>query len=155
MSLFGNLKVYYSFSRFRKLFFLQLARLPMPGHVVRPLIIKWGGAIIKDYKKCYVGEDVHIDTIAPERIYIGENCTITTGTIILTHYKDTQTGKWFRGDVFIGDNTFIGANTIFTKSVKIGDNVTIGAGSIVTKDIPSNEIWAGNPAHFIKSKEVK
>lgn len=35
----------------------------------------------------------------------------------------------------------------------IGDNVIIGAGSIVTKDIPSNEIWAGVPAHYIKKYE--
>lgn len=45
---------------------------------------------------------------------------------------------------------FLGANTIITKSVTIGDNVIVGAGSIVTKDIPSNEIWAGVPARFIK-----
>lgn len=51
---------------------------------------------------------------------------------------------------FLPNNVFLGANTIITKSVTIGDNVIVGAGSIVTKDIPSNEIWAGVPARFIK-----
>ena len=45
---------------------------------------------------------------------------------------------------------FLGANTVITKPVTIGDNVIVGAGSIITKDIPSNEIWAGVPARFIK-----
>jgi acetyltransferase-like isoleucine patch superfamily enzyme len=46
----------------------------------------------------------------------------------------------------IGNNVFIGANTIVLKGVDIGDNAVIGAGSIVTKNIPAGEIWAGNPA---------
>jgi acetyltransferase-like isoleucine patch superfamily enzyme len=34
--------------------------------------------------------------------------------------------------------------------ITIGQNSLIGAGSVVTKNIPSNQIWAGNPAKFIK-----
>lgn len=50
----------------------------------------------------------------------------------------------------IGDDVFIGANSIILKGVKIGDRAIIGAGSVVTKDIPADEVWAGNPAKFIK-----
>lgn len=52
--------------------------------------------------------------------------------------------------IHIGKNVFIGAYSIILKGVTIGNNVIVGAGSVVTKDIPSNEIWAGNPAKFIK-----
>lgn len=52
--------------------------------------------------------------------------------------------------VKIGNNVFIGAHTTILKGVTIGDNVVIGACSLVSKDIPSNEIWGGNPAKFIK-----
>ena len=51
-----------------------------------------------------------------------------------------------------GNNVFIGMNTLIVNAVKIGDNAVIGAGSIVTCDIPSNEVWAGNPAKFIKKR---
>ncbi|MDD7449027.1 MAG: hypothetical protein PUK62_07400 [Prevotellaceae bacterium] len=44
-------------------------------------------------------------------------------------------------------------NTIIANSVTIGDNAVIGAGSIITCDIPANEVWAGNPAKFIKKRE--
>lgn len=50
----------------------------------------------------------------------------------------------------IGDHVWIGANSIILKGVKIGDRSVIGAGSVVTKDIPEDEIWAGNPARFVK-----
>lgn len=53
--------------------------------------------------------------------------------------------------IFIGNNVFIGGFSIILKGVTIGDGVIIGAGSVVAKNIPSNEVWAGNPARFIKT----
>ena len=52
--------------------------------------------------------------------------------------------------VIIGDNVFIGAKCIILKGVTIGENSIIGAGSVVTKSVPANEIWAGNPARFVR-----
>lgn len=54
--------------------------------------------------------------------------------------------------VIIGDDVFIGANSIILKGVAIGNRVVIGAGSVVTKDISDDEIWAGNPAKKISKK---
>jgi len=45
---------------------------------------------------------------------------------------------------------WIGGHSIILKGVVIGENSIIGAGSLVSKDIPKNEIWAGNPAKFIR-----
>lgn len=52
--------------------------------------------------------------------------------------------------VFIDDGVWLGASCIVLKGVTIGKNSVVGAGSVVTKDIPPNQIWAGNPAHYIK-----
>lgn len=54
-------------------------------------------------------------------------------------------------DVVIEDDVFIGAHSIILKGVTIGEGSIIGAGSVVSKSVPKNEIWAGNPARFIKS----
>jgi acetyltransferase-like isoleucine patch superfamily enzyme len=56
--------------------------------------------------------------------------------------------------ITIGDDVFIGANSIVLKGVTIGDRAIIGAGSIVTRNIPNDEIWAGNPAKFIRKNTV-
>ena len=95
-----------------------------------------------------------LDTMYPENIHIGKSVHITANVTILTHYLDTSRGgiHWRSGHVYIGDRTFIGTGTIISKDVRIGNNVIIGAGSVVTKDIPDNEIWAGNPARFIKKR---
>jgi acetyltransferase-like isoleucine patch superfamily enzyme len=54
-------------------------------------------------------------------------------------------------EVIICDNAFIGAHSTILKGVTIGENSIIGACSLVSKNVPSNEIWGGNPAKFIKS----
>lgn len=52
--------------------------------------------------------------------------------------------------IIINHGAFIGTGTIILKGVEIGEQAVIGAGSVVTKDIPEREVWAGNPARFIR-----
>lgn len=40
----------------------------------------------------------------------------------------------------IGDNTFIGSDTMMVAPVEIGDNVVVGAGSVITKNVPDNAL---------------
>lgn len=134
----------------RKLW-IGLANLPMmPQH--RAKCLKMGGVNIKGRAMIYGG--VGVDTVAPDKIYIGNHVAITAGTKILTHYLDsTAKGNKFRiGEVHIEDDVFIGVNVIICNSVTIGKGAIIGAGSVVTKDIPPYQVWAGNPARFIKER---
>lgn len=52
--------------------------------------------------------------------------------------------------IVIEDGAFIGGHTIVLKGTHIGENAVIGAGSVVAGNIPANEVWAGNPARFIR-----
>lgn len=55
--------------------------------------------------------------------------------------------------VCIGDDVFIGAHSLILKGVTIGNRSIIGAGSVVASNVPAGEVWAGNPAKFIKKCE--
>lgn len=52
----------------------------------------------------------------------------------------------------IGNDVWVGERAMIKAGVSIGNGAVIGMGAIVTKDIPPYEIWAGNPAHRIKSR---
>lgn len=56
--------------------------------------------------------------------------------------------------IIIEDSVFIGAGSFVLKGVTIGKGSIVGAGSVVAKDIPAGEVWAGNPARFIKKVKV-
>ena len=115
--------------------------------------MKLGGVDCAD--NCsFIGNGVLFDTLYPQNIHIGKHVHITARVVVLTHYLDTSSNgiKWRIGHVYIGDDTFIGTGTIISKDVRIGKNCIIGSGSVVTKDVPDNEIWAGNPARFIKRR---
>ena len=52
--------------------------------------------------------------------------------------------------VVIGNDVWVGGNTVINPGVTMGDNVVIGSGSVVTKDIPSGVIAAGNPCRVLR-----
>jgi len=96
----------------------------------------------------------------PFLIEIGNDVTITANVVILTHdgstwlFRDEKGRRYAYKRVKIGNNVFIGTNSIIMPGVIIEDKVIIGAGSVVTKSIPSGSIVAGNPAKIIGSYET-
>lgn len=52
----------------------------------------------------------------------------------------------------IGNDVWIGAGVQIQSGITVGSGAVIGMGSIVTHNIPPYEIWAGNPAHFIRKR---
>lgn len=108
-----------------------------------------------------VGDNVKISNsvlFSANSITIGHNTVINSGCKIFdTDFHSSNPQYRLNGNthvptkpVKIGENVFIGMNVTVLKGTTIEDGAVIGAGSVVTKDIPSNEVWAGNPAHFIK-----
>lgn len=142
---------YITFKKIRQQVFILLSNLPfIPGHKWRPLLIRLGGVNIDCSQATFVGRNVSFDAVHPEYITIEKGVRITDGTVILTHYYNPMDGQYTNGNVIIKECAFIGAGTIITKPTTIGSHSCVGAGSVVTKDIPDYEVWAGNPAHFIK-----
>jgi len=93
----------------------------------------------------------------PYLIEIGDNVTITQNITFHTHdggvgvLRKEFPGINIFGRIKIGDNVFIGSNSIFLPGVTVGNNVVIASGSVITKDIPDDVVVAGVPAKIIKN----
>lgn len=89
------------------------------------------------------------------KVKIGDNCQLAPNVSIYTAghpvHPDSRNSLYEYGiGVTIGDNVWIGGNTVILPGVHIGSNTVIGAGSVVTKDIPDWVIAAGNPCRVIR-----
>lgn len=147
----------YSFKRIKRIICLRLVEhFSLMSGWKRATLAKWGGVNILNKKCTYIGAGVIFDSLYPENIEIGSHAHVTMECLFLTHSLDTSISHgvvWKQSRIKIGEYAFIGARTIICSNVEIGENSIIGAGSVVTKNIPPNEIWAGNPAKFIKKRK--
>lgn len=123
---------------------------------------------VGDNSEIIIGNNVGISQtalISHCSISIGDNVKIGGGTCIyttdfhtlnpVTRASENDQRECVKKPVTIEDNVFIGAHSIILKGVTIGKNTIVGAGSVVTKSIPTNEIWAGNPAKMIRKLDVE
>lgn len=104
---------------------------------------------------CDPGDNLNNYIQASNGIVFGNNIEIGPGVqIISSNHNLNNFMEHVKSDpIVIGNNVWIGANSVILAGVKIGNNVVIGAGSIVTKDIPPNAIAVGNPCKILKTKE--
>jgi len=94
---------------------------------------------------------VVLDTM---KVTIGDNVFFAPGVQVYTasHPLDAIERRMieFSKPVTIGNDCWIGGNSIICPGVTIGNGCVIGAGSVVTKDIPDNSLAVGNPAKVIR-----
>lgn len=120
------------------------------GEVTTEKLIKRGMKVGSNFHRL---KGVILDDSHCWLIEIGDNVTMAPRVHILCHDASTKlfTGYTKIGRVSIGNNVFIGAESVILPNVKIGNNVVIGANSTVTHDIPDNTVVAGSPAKVICS----
>lgn len=111
-------------------------------------LVKMGMKVGKNFSRL---NGVILDPSHCWLIEIGDNVTIAPRVHILCHDASSKTflGYTKIGRVKIGDNVFIGAESVILPNIKIGNNVIVGANSTVTKDVPAGMVVAGNPARVI------
>lgn len=94
---------------------------------------------------------VMLDVMFPEKISVGRNTVIGYNTTILAH--EYLIREYRLGNVEIGDEVMIGANTTILPGIKIGNNAIVSAGTLVHKDVPEGSFVGGNPMRIIYTKE--
>ena len=96
--------------------------------------------------------------VIEDDVMIGGSCKIYDNDFHPIYYEERMQnpiGNVKSSPVLIKKGAFIGAGSIILKGVIVGEKSVVGAGSVVTKNIPDEEVWAGNPARFIKKLNLK
>lgn len=107
---------------------------------------------VKVGKKTWIGPFVVLD--GSGGLTIGSNCSISAGVQIYSHDSvdwavSGGTAPYVYAPTAVGDNCYIGPNTVIAKGVIIGERCIIGANSLVLRDLPAGSKAAGSPCRLI------
>ena len=120
--------------------------------------------------RCDYGKNIHVGEyfyanfncviLDVAEVIIGKNCMLAPNVAIYTatHPIDPterNSGIEYAKKIVIGDNCWIGGNSVICPGVTLGHNVVVGAGAVVTKSFGDNVVIAGNPAKVIKTIDIK
>lgn len=122
-------------------------------YIEPPFHSNWGGKHV--HFGSYVYANFCLTCVDDADIYVGDNVMFGPNVTLATanHPIEAtlrQNGYQYNREVHIGNNVWIGANTVVVPGVTIGDNSVIGAGSVVTKDIPANVVAVGSPCKVLR-----
>lgn len=151
--------------KLQKLNFMDRSDFDGIAEVVKELFGKSDRAFVNPPFYCDYGTNIQVGKnffanyncmiIDVARVRIGDNCQMAPNVAIYTaghpiHPVSRNSMYEYGKEVTIGDNVWIGGNTVICPGVHIGDNVVIGAGSVVTKDIPDWTVAVGNPCRVLR-----
>ncbi|MFA5087829.1 MAG: acyltransferase [Candidatus Omnitrophota bacterium] len=121
------------------------------------------GAFVEIQKGAVVGRNCKVSshTFICEGVKIGDGCFIGHSVVFINDNHPRSVNEqgvmendkdWMERFVQtqVGDGATIGSNATILGDVQIGEGALIGAGSVVTKNVPPGEVWAGNPARFLR-----
>lgn len=134
----------------------------------------------KSFEECVLYLDEHDNSQDPsttDRLIIGKFCSIATGALFMMGGNQGHNYQWIasypldsfdadfdgyrrnppkayrtKGDTVIGNDVWIGAESLIMPGVHIADGAVIAARAVVTKHVGPYEIWGGNPARLIKKR---
>lgn len=149
----------------QKLNFMDRTDFDGIGAVVKELLGKSDHAFINPPFYCDYGKHIEVGKnfyanynctfLDVAKIKFGDNCLLAPNVAVYTAghpiYPTSRNSAYEYGkEITVGDNVWIGGNTVICPGVHIGSNVVIGAGSVVTRDIPDWCVAAGNPCQVIR-----
>jgi len=105
------------------------------------------------YQPCYIGKNLNIG----DNVSIGSMCHIGRNVTIGNH-ANIQGSTYIADRTVLGSHVFIGPNSTilndkYPPSGDASNRSVLGGGSVLTKPIPTGEVWAGNPATFLMTRE--
>lgn len=122
-------------------------------YIELPFRANWGGHNVHFGNNVYANFNFTVvddgDIYVGDRVMFGSNVTIATANHPIEPGLRSKAMQYNKS-VHIGENVWVGANTVIVPGITIGKNSVIGAGSVVTKDIPENVVAVGNPCRVLR-----
>ena len=108
-----------------------LARVLPGATTLRPVLHRLRG--VKITGRVFIGDDVYLENEYPENVEIQDGAQVCLRSVLLAHTRGA-------GKIVIGQNAFVGANTVITtapgRTVTIGEGAVIATSSVVSSDVP-------------------
>jgi putative colanic acid biosynthesis acetyltransferase WcaF len=123
--------------------------------VVKPGVVVKYPWLLSVGENSWIGESVWIDNVA--QVDIGPNVCISQGAYLCTgnhNWSDPAFGLVL-GPIDVQQGAWVGARSIICPAVQVGERAVICAGSVVTKSVPADEVHAGNPASFVRLRQLQ
>jgi sugar O-acyltransferase (sialic acid O-acetyltransferase NeuD family) len=127
--------------------------LDLPAHryatLIHPTAVVPGSACVGE------GSVIHAHCVLTAQVEVGAHVAMMPA-VVLTHddvvgdFATLGSGAKLAGDVIVGEGVYVGAGALLREHTTVGEWSLVGMGSVVTHDIPPGQVWAGNPARFIR-----
>jgi len=125
------------------------------GVVIKPSVnFKYPWRLrIGDYS--WIGEGVWIDNL--EHVVIGNNCCISQGALLLSgnHNYKKSTFDLMTGKIILEDGVWIGAKSVVTPGITCFSHSVLSAGSLLNSDMDPFSVYSGNPAKFVRKRNIE
>jgi putative colanic acid biosynthesis acetyltransferase WcaF len=125
------------------------------GVVIKPGVRVKYPWLLETGDHCWIGEDCWIDNLALVRL--GSHVCISQGAYFCTgnhDWSDPAFGLMVAG-ISVEDGAWVGAKAVVSPGAAIGECAVVTAGSVITKRVPAFEVHGGNPAVFLRKRQIK
>jgi putative colanic acid biosynthesis acetyltransferase WcaF len=102
----------------------------------------------------WIGEDCWIDNLGD--VVIGANACVSQAVYLCTGNHDWKATHFdlIVSPITLEDGSWIGARATVLGGVRVHRCAIVTAGSVAARDVPAFEIHRGNPAQFVRVREV-
>ncbi|WNJ19271.1 WcaF family extracellular polysaccharide biosynthesis acetyltransferase [Pontibacter sp. G13] len=125
------------------------------GVVIKPAVnIKYPWMLtIGDH--VWIGENVWIDNLT--QVSLGDHTCISQGAMLLTgnHNYKRSSFDLMVGEIHLEAGAWIGAQCLVGPNVRVGSHAVLSAGSVTMKDLEPYQVYAGNPAAFVRERTIE
>ncbi len=136
--------------RLLRLFGARIGR----GVVIKPGVRVKYPWLLETGDHCWIGEDCWIDNLA--RVTLGNSVCLSQGAYLCTGNHDWSDPAFglMVGEITIADGAWVGARAVLGPGAALGECAVVTAGSVAAGRVPAFEIHGGNPAVFLRRREI-